>query len=355
MAARPCRGRPRPRPARRTGLRHRRQLADLEPDRWQGACHRRHQRCAHAALQHRREPLGRRDLRAFRHSHAASARGQGLRRRLRHHAGGPVRARDPDPGGCGRSAGGDGGPGLFRAGHDEIDLWHRLFRAAEHRRGHGGLDEPPADHHRLSAGGADDLCAGGVDLHRRCGGAMAARRAGADRSGIRDAGAGRGGGSGPGSGPGAGLHRAWGTLLAAGLPRCNLRVDAGLGPGRAGAGGAGERGFPDPRPVGGDAGGLAGCGAGRAAGGWRHGGERLDHAVPGRHSGRAGGSPGGDRDDGAWRGLPGGVAGGPVPAARGFRPRLVAGAPLRTRHARCRPRGPIRKVENRRRRNDGVV
>ncbi len=33
-----------------------------------------------------------------------------------------------------RPAGGDGGAGLFPAGDAEVDLWHRLFRAAEYRR-----------------------------------------------------------------------------------------------------------------------------------------------------------------------------------------------------------------------------
>lgn len=70
----------RARRGRRAGLRHRRQLADLEPDRGPGPCHRRHQCRPHAAIQYRRKSLGRRYLRAAGHSHAAFARGARLRR-----------------------------------------------------------------------------------------------------------------------------------------------------------------------------------------------------------------------------------------------------------------------------------
>ena len=45
-----------------------------------------------------------------------------------------LRRRDPDPRRCRRPAGGDRRAGLFHARHDEIDLRHRLFRAAQHRR-----------------------------------------------------------------------------------------------------------------------------------------------------------------------------------------------------------------------------
>jgi glycerol kinase len=62
-----------------------------------------------------------------------AARGPRLRRRLRCHRGRPVRPRDPDPRRRRRPAGGDGGPGVLHAGHDEIHLWHRLLRAFEYR------------------------------------------------------------------------------------------------------------------------------------------------------------------------------------------------------------------------------
>ena len=44
-------------------------------------------------------------------------------------------AAHPDHGHRRRPAGGDGRPGLLRAGHDEIDLWHGLLRAAQYRAG----------------------------------------------------------------------------------------------------------------------------------------------------------------------------------------------------------------------------
>ena len=49
-------------------------------------------------------------------------------------------ARDPDPRHRRRSAGGDRRAGLLRARHDEVDLRHRLLRAAQHRRDAGRLE-----------------------------------------------------------------------------------------------------------------------------------------------------------------------------------------------------------------------
>ena len=69
------------------------------------------------------------------------------------------------------------GQACFRAGHDQIDLRHRLLRAAQHRRDAGRLEEQAADHHRLSARRQAHLCARRLDLRRRRRGAMAARRA----------------------------------------------------------------------------------------------------------------------------------------------------------------------------------
>lgn len=66
--------------------------------------------------------------------------------------------------------------GLFHAGDAEIDLWHGMFRAAEHRRNAGAVEEPSFDHHRLSAERHADLCAGRFDICRRFGRAMAAGR-----------------------------------------------------------------------------------------------------------------------------------------------------------------------------------
>ena len=113
----------------------------------------------------------------------AAAGGEGLRRRFRGHRKIAVRRRDPDPRRCRRPAGGDDRTGLLPARHDEVDLWHRLLCHPQHRRRHRALEEPAADHHRLSAGRQDDLCAGRLDLRGgRCR-AMAARRHEGDRQG----------------------------------------------------------------------------------------------------------------------------------------------------------------------------
>ena len=57
-----------------------------------------------------------------------------MRRRFRHHRPGPVRRADPDLRHRRRPAGGDDRAGLLRARHGEVDLRHRLLRAAEYRR-----------------------------------------------------------------------------------------------------------------------------------------------------------------------------------------------------------------------------
>ena len=97
-----------------------------------------------------------------------------------------LRRAAPDPRRRRRPAGGVGRPGLFHAGHDEVDLRHRLLRAPQHRRRRGRIEEPSPHHHRLPARRRDDLCARRRDLRRRRGGAMAARRAVADRRGGGD-------------------------------------------------------------------------------------------------------------------------------------------------------------------------
>ncbi len=65
--------------------------------------------------------------------------------------------------------------------------------------------------------------------------------------------------------------------------------------------------YPDPRSSGRHARRLARRVGHGAAGGWRHGGQRLDAAAPGRHSGCAGGSAGGAGNHGPGRGLAGGL------------------------------------------------
>ena len=64
------------------------------------------------------------------------------------------------------------GPGLFRARHDEVDLWHRLLRAAEH-----GRALPWSSQNRLlttvayQLNGKRTYALEGRDLHRRRSGA----------------------------------------------------------------------------------------------------------------------------------------------------------------------------------------
>ena len=65
--------------------------------------------------------------------HGVAAGGARLRRRIRRHRAEPVRRPDPHPRHRRRPAGGDGRAGLLRAGHDQIDLRHRLFCPAQYR------------------------------------------------------------------------------------------------------------------------------------------------------------------------------------------------------------------------------
>ena len=106
-----------------------------------------------------------------------------------------------------RPAGGDRRAGLLHARHDEIDLRHRLLRAAQHRRQAGAVAQPAAHHHRLSARRQAHLRARRRDLHRRRRRAMAARRAEADRAGVRCQRARAQGRSGRAGLSGAGLRR----------------------------------------------------------------------------------------------------------------------------------------------------
>ena len=114
-------------------LRHRRHLSALAADRRQGARDRRHQCGAHAAARHPQRAMGRASLCELFGVPLA------LLPEVRDCAGdfgttdlfgGPIRIR----GDRRRPAGGDRRAGLLQARHDEIDLRHRLLRAAQHRR-----------------------------------------------------------------------------------------------------------------------------------------------------------------------------------------------------------------------------
>ena len=152
-----------------------------------------------------------------------------------------------------RSAGGDHRAGLLHARHDEVDLRHRLLRAAQHRRGAGALAPSAAHHHRLSARRPAHLRAGRRDLHRRRGGAMAARRPASHQAGVRGQRAGAEGRSGGAGLSGAGLRRARRAVLGRRGARRAARADAQLRAGRDRAGRARGGRLPDPRPARSDA------------------------------------------------------------------------------------------------------
>ena len=98
-----------------------------------------------------------------------------------------------------------------------------------------------------------------------------------------------------------------------------------------------ERRLPDPRSLGSDAlrcsrgDGLADGSLARRR---RHGGVRLDDAVPRRHPRHDGRPPARPRDDGSRRGLPSGTAGGRMPGPRWIRGRLDRRAALRAADGR---------------------
>ena len=138
-------------------------------------------------------------------------------------AAGPVRRADPHPRDRRRSAGRHHRAGLFPARHDEVDLWHRLFRSAQYRRGAGDFEQSPPHHHRLSVRRKARLCAGRRDFHRRGGGAMAARRAQDHRPGVGCRCARLARRSGGGSLSGAGLCRSRRAALGCRSARRDVR------------------------------------------------------------------------------------------------------------------------------------
>ena len=189
-------------------------------------------------------------------------------------------------------------PGLLLPRHEQVHLRHGLVRAHQHRDDAGALGRRPAHHRRLGPRRRAGLRARGRDLRDRRRGAVAARRARADRLRRRDR--------------GAGPH-------GARLRRRRLRARADRA-GRAALGPARPRRDPRPHPRHhpgaprpGDAGGDRVRGArrrrrhgrrGRAGGAGAVGRRRRQrqrpaHAAAGRPARRAGPPSGGHRDDGA--------------------------------------------------------
>ena len=113
---------------------------------------------------------------------------------------------------------------------------------------------PPGHHHRLPVRRPAHLRAGRLHLRRRRGGAVAARRARADRLRRRDRRAGRRSRSGAGRLHGARLRRPGRAALGQRGPGAADRHDPRHHPQGTGARGPGMRRLPDPRPAGCDAG-----------------------------------------------------------------------------------------------------
>src|SRR5215207_3431839 len=124
---RPCEGCPRARAKGRTGIRHGRQLSDLALHRRAGPCDRCHQCFAHAPLQHSQGRVGRRSARSPQRAEVDAAGGEEFGSGFRKNRGCSSGRRGHDIRHGGRSAGGDGRPGMFSARHDQVDLWNRLL------------------------------------------------------------------------------------------------------------------------------------------------------------------------------------------------------------------------------------
>ena len=168
--------RARPRRARRTGIRHDGQLADLAPDQRQTPRHRHDQRVAHAAVQHRAGRVGSGAAADLRYSRQPAAEGGVVQR-----AGGRG---DDDAGtgrrghcrNCRRSAGGAVRPVVLERGGSEEYLRHGLLPAAEHRHAICALEAPADYHPGGERGAAAGVRAWREHLYRRGGGAVAARQ-----------------------------------------------------------------------------------------------------------------------------------------------------------------------------------
>ena len=141
------------------------------------------------------------------------------------------------------------------------------------------------------------------------------------------------------------------AFVGLGAPHWNPDVRGALfgltrnsGPAEFARGRAGERLLPDRGPAGGDARRLVRRGRHGAAGRWRHGSVRLDHAAPLRPPRRAGRPAADPGDDRARRRLSRRSLGRALPGARAVRRPLAPGAPLPRRHERADPGGEARRM-----------
>ena len=236
--------------ARRAPVRHRRQLPDLEADRRPGARHRRHQRRAHAALQHPRRRAG-----TPRSARCSTCRWRCCRRC----ATAPPTSARPAPTSSARAI-----PILGVAGDQQAaTVGQACFAPGMLKSTYGtgcfAVLNTGDDAGRAAATGCSTTIAYQLDGRPTyalegsifiAGAVVQWLRDGLKiiRARRRDAGAGRGRRPGPAALPRAGLHRPRRALLGPGLPRRDLRADPQLRPGRARPRRARERRLPDPRP-----------------------------------------------------------------------------------------------------------
>ena len=166
--------RPRARPA--SSLRHRRQLPAVQADRRQAACHRRHQRRAHHALQHQVRRVGRRLLdrlrRAARHAAGSARQPERLRQIEPEHFGAAI----PIMGVAGDQQAAAYGQACFTPGMIKATYGTGCFVLANTG------EEKVASATRMLATifyqleGRRNLCARGRDLHGGRDGAVAPRQ-----------------------------------------------------------------------------------------------------------------------------------------------------------------------------------
>ena len=197
-------------------------------DRRQGPCDGLFQRRAHDALRHQHARLGRGNSGRAEHPALHAAKAAALQRPVRHDRPVASRRRNSDHRRGGRPAGGPLRPDLLPARRGQKYLWYGLLPADEHGRKTGLLAEWPRHHDRLGPRREGDLRARRIDLRRRRGHPVAARRDEADRErgGVRG---GRAGGRGherllrcPG------VHGPWRPLLGSICARRDRRPDARL-------------------------------------------------------------------------------------------------------------------------------